>query len=132
MLHQAIYHYRVKGYSYDSVCILTIPTAEITPAIGSIPAGIKIIVEEIIENPGMTIINAAEFLANQVAKEFQLERRNITWIEHYPPPPGEKDLGVAWSQVQFDIKNNYFRQPYWKRLLVEEVDGVQELVKKYQ
>ena len=59
-------------HSFKSVCSLVIDQSRNL-----------VIATEIADNPGTSITNAVDLLANQVCNEFQLDKQRLTWIERY-------------------------------------------------
>jgi hypothetical protein len=60
------------------------------------PELLIVIVSNLRCDNGTTITNCAEQLATNVVKDFNLDPRSLTWIEHLP------DSETEYSQVEFD------------------------------
>lgn len=70
---------------------------------------ILVIWSERSDNPGMSVTNAAETLAELVANELQLAPGLVVWVEHWPAslrPTIPRSGQACWHQVEF----NYVRE----------------------
>ena len=81
-IYDNTYNYRIPGHNIDSQCWLLIPSLDSTPAISeAIGYGIKVIVSELPDNPGMSICNAFEVLAHKICLEFEIDPRRLIYYE---------------------------------------------------
>ncbi len=62
-----------------------------------------VIVHELSDNPGTTVTNAAEILANQVCKEYGLDITKLIWIEE----------NNGYAVVNFMKYGGKLRGPEW-------------------
>lgn len=93
----------------DSVCRVTIYRREELPAI--------VICEELEENPGQSVSNAWEIVAETICRKYRLPMEGTVWIEHneaqvelavehapwqlitFRPKPGERYWDVKWRNM---------------------------------
>lgn len=112
MLDIALDRFEYKGYGvHDSFCRLEI--------FGLTTGRPIVVVTELDENPGTSVTNACEGIANAVYKTY-IEPHGITpdkvrFIEHYP------DSAVKWSEVFFKVNTDragveHFEKPEWKHV----------------
>lgn len=76
------YRYGGSHHREESICRLRIYQTEDMEAV--------VIFTELPDNPGMSVTNAAEILANSVSVDFEIYDDITTWIEHYPDEYFEK------------------------------------------
>ena len=74
-----------------------------------------VVLSEVANNPGASVTNAAEYLAEQVRARF-LGGRDAIFVEHYPVAIGGHDEDT-YDQVTFeqDFSGRYCK-PTWKHL----------------
>lgn len=71
--------------------------------------GNVVVVSELENNPGTSITNAAEDLANQVCEEFGIDKEKVVWFECYE----YRNLN-EYAMVKFEIDSNgEFYSPNW-------------------
>jgi hypothetical protein len=74
-----------------------------------------VIATELPENHGTSITNAAERVVTVVCLRFNIDPRNLTWIEHYPdrntPHSRESIFDEHYSRVTFEILRT--PRPLW-------------------
>src|SRR5258708_23620118 len=78
-----------------------------------------VIATELGTNEGMSITNAAEFLATKVAQEFDLDPSKTVFIEHYSDESFENmksKTEETYNQVTFTWENGEASDPQWRRL----------------
>ena len=96
-------------HSFKSVCSLVIDQSRNL-----------VIATEIADNPGTSITNAVDLLANQVCDEFKLDKQKLTWIERYTEQSykgkGNDRNYPSYSIVNFVLKNNKLVQGQHKYL----------------
>lgn len=68
------------------------------------------IVTELPDNQGMSICNAFEDLAPQVANSFGLELEKLVWVEHWIP---RSTYPESYDLVLFQILGNRVTNPWW-------------------
>jgi hypothetical protein len=73
-----------------------------------------VIASEMDDNPGMSVTNRAERLANHVCRELEIAPERLIWLEHYQ---GKNDC-PQWSQerfrlVAFHLADNRLHAPRW-------------------
>jgi hypothetical protein len=77
------------------------------------------------ENPGTSITNAAEDLATQVSRSFDLPMQKMLWIEHYGTDYMESFARSKGEQtfdlVVFEMAEDRFCNPSWRRLRPEDI-----------
>ena len=82
-----------------------------------------VIATEIADNPGTSITNAVDLLANKVCNEFQLDKQRLTWIERYTKQSykgkGDDENYPSCSIVNFVLENNKLTQGKHKYLKLE-------------
>lgn len=97
MFFNDYYNFRIQGHSFDSVCWLKIPTLKTSPAISNlVGVGVKVIVTELPDNPGMSICNAHEILRAKICQEFDIAANDLVYLEHWP----------AWSAEEGGYERN--------------------------
>lgn len=79
------------------------------------------IVTEVDNNPGASITNAAENVATEIVKKFDLDPKHLIYIEHYRHGRwGGCEYGhglrSSWDHVTFDWNNGRASHPQWKPL----------------
>ena len=80
-----------------------------------------VIVTQFSDNPGRSITNEAEFLANQVYTEvLNNPKVGMTWIEHYPAIEGYPGM-ESYMIVTFKRDVAGFSVPTWREIAPEEV-----------
>ena len=80
--------------------------------------GNVVIATELPDNPGMSVTNAAGPLAMQVCQFYEIEPKNLVWIEHYLEEPDEKE---RFDRVSFSFDSGRLVSPRWRRISKEEV-----------
>lgn len=91
-----------------------------------IPAGpaqpddsVIVIATELAENPGTSVTNRAERLANQVCREMEVAPERLIWIEHYLGNPHASRASVQqypqerFRLVAFRLTDGRLRFPRW-------------------
>jgi hypothetical protein len=116
-----IFDYRIPGHNIDSQCRLLIPSLDSTPAISeTIGYGIKVVVSELPDNPGMSVCNAFEFLAHKICLEFEIDPHKLIYLEHWGKwkvAEGSYDREKEeYSVVKFETIDNRPRYPSWRYL----------------
>jgi len=94
-----------------------------------------VIFTELPDNPGMSVTNAAEWIATMLLHRYDLDLENTIWIEHYPDrhPPGQEgdwmfDETIALVEFQWEYGRSpmrlspWARAPNWKHLTREEIE----------
>lgn len=128
MKYQGTYSFKVRYQSITTSFNLIIPTLQSTEPILGIARGVKIIVAEIPQNEGMTVINAAEHIAIQIVREFDIDHSKLVYIERYPTTESVEYIG-DWSEVKFHNAN--CKDPYWRCLNLAEIQGVLSFIDAY-
>ena len=84
-----------------------------------------VIATEMPENEGTSITNMAEHLATQVCQEFDIDPKNLIWIEHYPQRCERKESPESYDLVQFNLNaNGILSDPRWTGISKEVVDAL--------
>ncbi len=79
-----------------------------------------VIATELRDNPGMSITNAAEFVATAVCRELQIHPARLVWIEHYGyPSPVTPERARTYDRVTFGrillpSSELFLQQPAWQ------------------
>ena len=79
--------------------------------------GNTVIASELCDNPGMSITNAAEAVAMQVAGHYEIPLPELIWIEHYPKEPNHEE---SFDQVDFRFEQGRLTNPRWRQISREE------------
>ena len=135
-IYNNTYNYRIPGHNIDSQCWLLIPSLDSTPAISeAISYGIKVIVSELPDNPGMSICNAFEVLAHKICLEFEIDPRRLIYIEHWDKwtaaEGGYDREKEEYSLIKFEIIDNRPRYPGWRYLEEIEVYLIKQFLTFY-
>jgi hypothetical protein len=72
-----------------------------------------VVLTELPDNPGRSVTNAIEEIANLVREKHpDVTRKRVTWVEHYPSESrgGEKET----FDLVFFAENNPCRNPRWQ------------------
>ncbi len=86
-----------------------------------------VLVTELDANPGTSITNAAEKIAEQVWRLLERPARNIVYIEHYDDRMflGTRPLfREEFDLVMFDQEGCSFRRPRWRRISKQEAESL--------
>lgn len=75
--------------------------------------GNLVIVTELRSNPGVSITNAAEIIAEKVCKNFKIKPEELIYIEHYQSEKSFLRTTDTFDFVEFDINNGKFSEPKW-------------------
>lgn len=96
---------------------------------------VVVIATELRSNPGMSITNAVEMLATQVARQFELNVMMLVWIEHYAYPiSGNPLVPRSYDRVEFRSRlhggDPAFIGPAWRTMTASDWAelGVEPLV----
>ena len=135
--YDSIYNYRIPGHNIDSQCRLIVPSLDSTPVISeTIRHGIKVIVSELPDNPGMSICNVFKFLAHKICLEFEIDPHRLIYLEHWGKWSAERGgydrETEEYSLVEFQVKDYRLYQPNWRYLLPADVNLLQQFLKLYQ
>jgi len=83
-------------------------------------SGIAVIATELKDNPGMSITNAAEYVATAVCKRLRLDPHYLVWIEHYGYPSPLSKLPRTYDRVTFaritSDREPFFHEPKWSAM----------------
>lgn len=88
---------------------------------------VVVIVTERLDNPGMSVTNAAERIATLIAQQHGLDPARTAWIEHYPDrhPPGmegDRMFDESFDQITFDWDAHLrAANPRWRRIDREQL-----------
>ncbi len=85
----ALYHYTGFGNA-PSVCDIRVTNN-------------VVICTQVPENTGTSITNYAEHLATDIYKQYNINPKQLVWIEHYP---AEASSPEVYSRVTFTLKSN--------------------------
>ena len=83
------------------------------------------------DNPGTSVTNRAEHIANRVCRENGLDPRRLIWVEHYPERGHpRRPRPATWSRVtfRFDAASNALVDPEWRYFEAEEVERLRAAV----
>jgi hypothetical protein len=89
-----------------------------------------IIASEVADNPGLSITNAAEYVATQACEAFGIQPKKLIWIEHYSNRsyPGGRTL-EDFDLVTFRIDGEgKFSDPEWRSLEKGEVEDFLKVI----
>lgn len=91
--------------------------------------GAVVILSELADNPGISVTNAIEQLATEIAKRYALNPKTTTWIEHYGPfsyypQDGDDPNYETFDKITFAWRDNIASAPQWKRLSQEQVQAL--------
>lgn len=80
-----------------------------------------VIATELAANPGMSITNAVETLAQQVWHDLLPHTSSFIWVEHYPPRYPDRDgrptVAEDFSAVTFHLsRSGHLSNPRWRPL----------------
>ena len=82
-----------------------------------------VIMSQAPDSEGMSVTNAAEELATQIAQSFDLLGAATTWVEHWPEDAYRSDDFVeTFDLVEFTWSNGTASHPRWRRMAGEEVE----------
>lgn len=90
-----------------------------------------IIATELHTNPGLSITNAAEILANTIISQFDLDPKHTRFIEHYGA--ASYDDGKArdtYDEIIFQWNGKRAFEPKWHPIELKEIKKMQSNVKK--
>jgi hypothetical protein len=79
-----------------------------------------VIATELQDNPGMSITNAAEYVATAACRELRIDPATLVWIEHYGyPSPVTPERPRTYDRVTFGrilplISELLLQQPSWR------------------
>lgn len=90
-----------------------------------------VVASELENNPGMSITNAAELLAEQVCKRFFLRPSSLVWVENYPSRVVRGASGKilhrteeTWDLVTFTVSHEAFSLPKWRHISRQEAEAL--------
>lgn len=119
------FRFDYKGFgNCDSFCYLTILT--IRDAYHNRFLTV-VIFHEAEDNPGTSITNMSEYLAQKV-KDIYFPNRpsdDVRWFEHYEYL---STIGETWDEVFYDIENDKYSHPRWKSSSFETVNNFKLLI----
>jgi hypothetical protein len=86
------------------------------------------------DDVGMSVTNAAEYIATGVSHQAKIDPTRLIWIEHYPAEPKSYGIGMrreeSFDRATFDTvpaRNSAhdttleFRRPLWRRISRAEI-----------
>lgn len=76
-----------------------------------------VIATELKENPGTSITNWAEHLANDITEQYSIPKEKLVWLECYD------HLGI-YAIVEFELRGNVFVNPQWKHCTKAVIDKI--------
>ena len=77
-----------------------------------------VVATELLDNPGMSLTNAAASVAMQVCQYYEIPPEQLVWVEHYPEETGHEE---TFDLVHFSFDLGKLSAPRWKRISKEEV-----------
>ena len=83
------------------------------------PRTIVVIATELPDNPGTTVTNVCEELANQFY-HFLGGPEGFLWIEHYPHVDSRFD--ESFDIVEFNVQDDTLHTPNWQRISKTQVE----------
>ncbi len=89
------------------------------------PERATVIWTEIAENQGMSVTNAAQYLASQLQEEFTLDPLETIWIEHYGAfsyEDGHRKEEYNLVQLSWNAEDRRYEKPQWSPLDKEKVE----------
>ena len=86
---------------------------------------VVVIATELSDNPGMSITNAAEYVATAVCRQLAIDPLKLIWIEHYGyPVPGHPERPRTYDRVTFEsitpFQEIWFHRPDWKVMRIDD------------
>ena len=86
-------------------------------------AGAVVILSELADNTGISVTNAAEELATEIARLHRLTPDTTTWIEHYDRNSYRHadDMQETFDDITFTWRNGAAHAPQWTRLTATEL-----------
>ena len=89
-------------------------------------AGAIVIFSELADNPGISVTNATEVLATEIANVYRLNRTTTRWIEHYDRNV-YRHAGEGMTETFDEITYTWSLYgvatvPQWKRIPGEELE----------
>ncbi len=84
-----------------------------------------VIATEVNTNPGTSLTNAAEIIATNVVKRWQLDPTRTRFIEHYTPESFE-GADEEYKEVRFTWISQQADDPEWRMLSPQEVAALLE------
>lgn len=92
---------------------------------GSYSKGTIVVLAEPYNYEGMSVTNAAEYIATEVVRRYSLNPDHVIWIEHYSGNLKWKDSGETFDLVTFDwSEENTARNPDWFHITRETAEGI--------
>jgi len=88
----------------------------------SVLPGNVVVLHEHADNPGQSVTNSSEIIANALLQSHvsQLAPATIQWFEHYPPPHEE------WDRITYTIQDTprgkRLTQPDWSPSSLAEIE----------
>ena len=79
--------------------------------------GRTVVATELLDNPGMSITNAASIVAMQVCQFYEIPLDELIWIEHYPSQSKREE---TFDRVHFNNNNGSLSLDEWRPLSSEE------------
>ncbi len=129
MIFNDTYKFRIPGHACDSLCKLTIPTLKISPAICSlVGGGVKVIVEELPHNPGMSICNAHQILRRQICEEFKIRTDTLVYLEYWPKWTAEEGV-YDRDYEEYHLVNMEGNSPFWINLSLADIQKLREFLR---
>ena len=110
--------YDFEGYhGYPSQCRIQIFSVT--------ARSVVVVASELPDNPGTSITNRAEWIANQLYERLD-QPEDFIWIEHYPedayggnPDPEHTE---SFAIVEFDVENGKLTRPDWTHVTKPQVE----------
>lgn len=77
---------------------------------------------------GMSVTNAAETIATEVVRRYNIDPARMLFIEHYPESQRPKPYGETFDLVTFTWDGLTARNPDWRSLTVLEFKQIMETI----
>lgn len=103
-----MHKHQYKGYGgCDSVCGVDVIHTDTGETL--------VVLTELPENPGTSVTNMVEEIANQLVADqlASLRTRGLRWVERYPAQRGRAE---TLDEVTFTLREGRFTEPRWRRL----------------
>jgi hypothetical protein len=90
---------------------------------------VVVIVTELLDNPGVSITNWAEYLATEIRKRYLRQGEALIWIEHYVERPSRynsrETVQETFDRVLMRWNGVSYEEPEWKSF---DRAGVERLI----
>lgn len=88
-------------------------------------AGAVVILSELADNHGISVTNASDALATEIANIYRLNRTTTRWVEHYDRTSYQhgKDMTETFDEITYTWSlYGVASDPQWRRIVGEELE----------